>query len=277
MRLIAHISDLHFGRHDPRLVEALQHSLAAAAPDLIAVSGDLTQRARRREFAAARAFLDRLRPVPMVIVPGNHDVPLYNVVRRFGRPLGRFERFLGADRSACFSDREIAVLGINTARSLTFKQGRISFAQMEQIADAFAADGDAVLKIVVIHHPLAPPEGSPGFDRVGRWRPALAALRQAGVHLVLSGHHHHGFSGELEIPATVPAGGAGAVLVVHAGTAVSTRTRGDEPNSYNLIRCEGARRVTIVVHAWNGSRFAEAPPRAFELRRGRWRPAAASA
>jgi len=277
MRLIAHISDLHFGRHDPRLVEALQASLAAAAPDLVAVSGDLTQRARRREFAAARAFLDGLRPTPMVIVPGNHDVPLYNVVRRFARPLGRFERFLGADRSASYQDREIAVLGINTARSLTFKEGRISFAQMDQIARAFAAEGSAVLKVVVIHHPLAPPEGSPGLDRVGRWQPALAALRQAGVHLVLSGHHHHGFSGELEIPAAVPAGGAGAVLVVHAGTAVSTRTRGKEPNSYNLIRCDGARRVTVAVRAWNGSRFADAPPRAFELTGGRWRPAAASA
>jgi len=267
MRLIAHISDLHFGRHDPGLVEALVAGLAAAAPDLIVVSGDLTQRARRREFAAARAFLDRLRPTPMVIVPGNHDVPLYNVVRRFARPLGRFERFLGADRSACFRDREIAVLGINTARSLTFKQGRISYTQMEQIAKAFAVDGNAVLKVVVIHHPLAPPEGSPGLDRVGRWRPALAALRQAGVHLVLSGHHHHGFSGEL----AMPAGGAGAVLVVHAGTAVSTRTRGAEPNSYNLIRCDGARRVTVAVCTWNGSRFAEAPPRTFDYAGGGWR------
>jgi len=116
-----------------------------------------------------------------------------------GRSAG-FERFLGTDHNACFRDREIAVLGINTARSLTFKEGRISFAQMEQIVRAFAADGNAVLKVVVIHHPLAPPEGSPGLGRVGRWRPALAALRQAGVHLVLSGHHHHGFSGELEMP-----------------------------------------------------------------------------
>src|SRR5262249_53777311 len=159
--------------------------------------------------------------------------------------------------------------------SLTFKQGRISYAQMEQLAKTFAADANGVLKVVVIHHPLAPPEGSPGLDRVGRWRPALAALRQAGVHLVLSGHHHRGFSGELEIPGPVPAAGAGALLVVHAGTAVSTRTRGEEPNSYNLIRCEGARRVTVAVQVWNGSRFAEAPPRAFELRRGRWRAAAA--
>lgn len=276
MRLIAHISDLHFGRHDPRLVEALQASLATAAPDLIAVSGDLTQRARRREFAAARAFLDRLRPTPMVIVPGNHDVPLYNVVRRFARPLGRFERFLGPDRAACFRDREIAVLGINTARSLTFKDGRISFAQMEQVVRAFAADAAAVLKVVVIHHPLAPPQGSPGLERVGRWRPALAALRQAGVHLVLSGHHHRGFSGELPVPASLPAGAAGAVLVVHAGTAVSTRTRGEEPNSYNLICCDGARRVTVAVCSWNGGRFAEAPSRSFDYAGGGWRPAGAA-
>jgi 3',5'-cyclic AMP phosphodiesterase CpdA len=276
MRTIAHTSDLHFGRDDEALVDALASSLAEAAPDLIAVSGDLTQRARRREFAAARTFLDRLGPVPMIIVPGNHDVPLYNVVRRFARPLSRFDRFLGAGRSTVFRDAEIAVLGLNTARSLTFKEGRISFAQMSEIRQAFAADAATVLKVLVIHHPLAPAPDSPGRDRVGRWRSALAAIRQAGVSLVLSGHHHHGFSGAPAFPAAQAETPAGTVLLVHAGTAVSTRTRGGEPNSYNIIRCEGGGRVAVVVRPWDGGRFAEGPRRTFEFAGGLWRVALAA-
>ncbi len=258
MRTVVHISDLHFGRDDRTLVDALASSIAADAPDLIAVSGDLTQRARRREFAAARAFLDRLRPVPMIVVPGNHDVPLYNVVRRFARPLSRFERFVGAGRSTVFHDAEIAVLGLNTARSLTFKQGRISFAQMSEIRRAFAVDAAPVLKVLVIHHPLAPAPDAPERDRVGRWRSALA--------------HHHGFSGALALPASQPETVAGSVLLVHAGTAVSTRTRGAEPNSYNLIRSEGGR-LAVVVRPWDGSRFAEGPRRTFEFVGGQWRAA----
>jgi 3',5'-cyclic AMP phosphodiesterase CpdA len=277
MRLIAHISDLHFGRHDMALVEALLAGLGQAHPDLIAVSGDLTQRARRREFAAARAFFDRLRPTPMIIVPGNHDVPLYNVVRRFARPLSRFDRLLGPSYRPFFRDDEIAVLGVNTARSLTFKNGRVSFAQMAEISRVFAAEPASILKVLVIHHPLSPTTDSPGLDRVGRWRPALAAIKKAGVHLILSGHHHHGFSGELAIPATLPDTEEGAVLVVHAGTAVSTRTRGEEPNSYNLIRSEGSRRIAVAVQTWDGRRFMEASRRTFELVGGSWRTAAPDA
>ena len=93
MRLIAHISDLHFGRHDPSMVDGLVHSLDQNRPDLVAVSGDLTQRARHTEFTAARHFLDRIGR-PIVVVPGNHDVPLYAVHRRFLQPYKKFNRHI---------------------------------------------------------------------------------------------------------------------------------------------------------------------------------------
>src|SRR5271166_2836489 len=132
MRTIAHLSDLHFGRHDAAVAEALVADLAALRPDLVVISGDLTQRARRGEFAAARAFLDRL-PAPFIAVPGNHDVPLYDLVRRTFRPLHRFARYITDLSHPFFADAEIAVLGINTARSMAISSGRISHDQMQAI------------------------------------------------------------------------------------------------------------------------------------------------
>src|SRR3954470_23952955 len=121
MRTLAHISDLHFGRHDPRKVEALLESLDKNRPDVVAISGDLTQRARSSEFAEARRFLDRIRR-PVVIVPGNHDVPLYAVHRRFFQPFAKYSRFVAGSGAAdsYFADSGLAVLGLNTARRLVF-------------------------------------------------------------------------------------------------------------------------------------------------------------
>ena len=130
MRVIAHISDLHFGRVDDRIVAALTAEINASKPHLIAVSGDLTQRARVPEFRAARAFLDSF-PQPKVIVPGNHDVPLFHLFDRVLRPLTKYRGYISADLDPYYSDEEIAVLGINTARSLVHKAGRINRRQVE--------------------------------------------------------------------------------------------------------------------------------------------------
>ncbi len=114
MRRIAHISDLHFCRTDPAVVEALAAELNADPPDLVAVSGDLTMRARSREFRAARAFLDGLR-APVLAVPGNHDITSYWLHERFLDPLGRWRRFVAEEPEPVWADDEIAVVGINTA------------------------------------------------------------------------------------------------------------------------------------------------------------------
>src|ERR1700722_10258980 len=119
MRTIAHISDLHFGSEDPRLAEGLLADLAEVRPALVAVSGDLTQRARRGQFAAARAVLSRI-PFPQLVVPGNHDIPFYDLGRRFLRPLNRFRRYITHDLNPTFADEEMLVVGINTARSATW-------------------------------------------------------------------------------------------------------------------------------------------------------------
>src|ERR1700720_904060 len=132
LRTIAHISDLHFGRLHCDVLPALARSIAAATPNVVVVSGDLTQRARHREFADARCFLNTL-PAPQIIVPGNHDVPLYDVVSRWLTPLTKYRQYISNDLEPFYADDEIAVLGVNTARSLAFKGGRINRSQVASI------------------------------------------------------------------------------------------------------------------------------------------------
>src|SRR5438445_2755469 len=132
MPVIAHISDLHFGTEDPAVAEGLLADLATQQPALVVNSGDLTQRARAGQFRAARAFLDRI-PFPQLTVPGNHDIPFYDVARRFLSPLSRYRRYITPDLAPRFESEQFVVLGVNTARSATWKNGRISLEQIEEI------------------------------------------------------------------------------------------------------------------------------------------------
>src|SRR3712207_1125060 len=153
---IAHLSDMHFGHHDPKVADAAYAWLQEQQPDLVILSGDFTQRARVAQFRMASAWLNRLRAAgwPILAVPGNHDVPLYDVVRRFAAPLRRYKRYISNDLCPWFENDEAAVLGINTARSLTFKDGRINREQMALIRERFAAVAQAKTRILVTHHPL---------------------------------------------------------------------------------------------------------------------------
>ena len=268
MRAIAHVSDLHFGRHDPAVAEALLASIDTHRPNLVVVSGDLTQRARSREFRAARQFLERIAP-PKLIIPGNHDVPLFDVIARFRRPLANFQRHLGSLLTPIphFDDDEITVLGLNTARRLTGKNGRISHAQLAQIRSVLGTRPDRVLKVLATHHPLAIPRGGEAIDLAGRSSAALLAIADAGVHLLLSGHYHRSSTGELA--AEVAANRS--VLVVHAGTAISVRRRGGEANAYNLIRVDNDR-LSIAVMGWMPAEgFREVRIARYVLLGGHWR------
>lgn len=256
MARIAHLSDVHFGAHDPRVVAALEAWLAANPPDLVIVSGDFTQRARVRQYEEAAAFMDRLEAqgLATLAVPGNHDVPLYDVIRRFVRPLARYRRYIDADLCPWFESDRLAVLGINTARSLTIKDGRINHEQMAIIRERFRDVPDEKTRILVTHHPLfAMPIGEEGglTKVVGRQEDALAAVAEAGVHILLAGHFHRTFAES----ARRMVENAGAALVIQAGTATSTRLRADEAQSFNLIHAHANDRVELQVVAWNGTDF----------------------
>jgi 3',5'-cyclic AMP phosphodiesterase CpdA len=259
MRTIAHISDLHFGRHDELVAESLLSSIWNMRPDIVVLTGDLTQRGRHRQFAAARAFLEKL-PRPVLVIPGNHDVPLYDLVERFLGRLTRYRRYISAELQPFFMDDEIALLGLNTARSATFTNGRISNQQAAAIRATFSAVPAGRFRMIATHHPLIA-EGNASI--VGRAPMALRAMAAAGVHLVLSGHRHRAYSGDLPVGDRLA---ARSFLVVHAGTAISTRLRG-EPNSYNILRIDEGQ-VSCTVQTLRDKRFAETTE--FALLGGRW-------
>jgi 3',5'-cyclic AMP phosphodiesterase CpdA len=230
MRTIVHLSDLHFGRVDERVVKPLIATVNELKPSLLAVSGDLTQRARSHQFKEARAFLDAL-PQPQIVVPGNHDVPMHNPLARFLQPLDKYRRYITDDLEPFYSDEELAVLGINTARSLTIKYGRINEEQIEGIRQRLCPFGDEVTKVVVTHHPFDLPEGHDENQLVGRAQLAMEALASCGADVLLAGHLHVSHTGHSSARYKIAGHSA---LVISAGTATSTRGRG-ETNSFNVI------------------------------------------
>ena len=267
MTRIVHLSDLHFGAHDERLVEAVQRQVDRLKPDLVIISGDFTQRARTEQFRQACEFLGGLRDRGHEVlgVPGNHDVPLYDVLRRFLSPLARYRRFI--DESLCpfVTLRGVAVLGINTARSFTFKDGRINTSQVAFIRETFSRTPSETMRILVTHHPLFALEVGGELERaIGRQELALDAIEESGVDMLLAGHNHHASSQDASDLVTR----TGGVLVVQAGTATSTRVR-EQEQSFNTIDIEEGS-ATITVNAWTGADFAPNDARRYEWEGGRW-------
>ena len=243
MRTLVHLSDVHFGRVDEAVVTAIIPVVCSLEPDIVVVSGDLTQRAKPEEFRAARRFLDAL-PTPQIVVPGNHDVPLYNVFQRFGSPLSKYRRFISKDLEPFYCDDEIAVAGINTARSLTFKDGRINQDQMQRLHDRLAPLDDRMTKIVVTHHPFELPEGVDARNLVGRAAQAMDVFlrrRAAGGPPAYQPHRRHGDA--LSGPWPRGARGAGRHRHVHAWT---RRNQFVQPDP---LRSRAARNRPLVLGA----------------------------
>lgn len=245
MKTLVHLSDLHFGRVDERLLEPLAALVNKLAPNVIAVSGDLTQRAKPQQFQQAKAWLDTLRS-PKVVVPGNHDISLYNVFNRFVRPLDNYRTYIDPEVEPEYIDEEIAVIGLNSARSLTFKGGRINEEQLAQLRTHLAPLPAAVVKIVVTHHPFSLPRQAAEDALIGRSALAMKAFHELGVDLLLAGHMHTSMAANTA--ERYPIEGY-AALVVQAGTATSIRGRG-EVNSFNLLHIDGTH-VEIERHGWS--------------------------
>jgi len=259
MRKIVHLSDLHFGRVNPSLIDPLIRTVREVGPDLVAISGDLTQRARSHQFQQARTFLDAL-PKPQIVVPGNHDIPLHNVFARFLEPLTKYKRYITDDLQPVYEDEEIVIIGVNTARSLVFKGGRINESQVGRLREKFCSLENGVVKVVVTHHPFDLPEGYDERALVGRARMAMTGLAECGADLFLAGHLHVSHTGHTK---RYNISGHSA-LVVQAGTATSTRERG-ETNSFNLLRIAYPE-IAVERFTWNPlqSSFAVATTEQFK-------------
>jgi 3',5'-cyclic AMP phosphodiesterase CpdA len=265
VRTIVHLSDLHFGRVDGALLLPLAAKVRALAPHLVVVSGDLTQRAKSAEFRDARRYLDGL-PGRLLVVPGNHDVPFYNVLQRFLQPFAKYRRYISAELEPAYVDDEIAVVGINTARSAVFKGGRINEEQIEHVRSVLCELPEHVIKMVVSHHPFDLPPGHESRQLVGRARLAMQMFARCGADILLSGHLHESHASDTRLRYKID---DFAALVVQAGTATSTRGRG-EANSFNALTVDGDH-VRIQRFAWGGADFEPADQAAYEHSDHGWR------
>ena len=267
MRTLLHLSDIHFGpKHLPAATAAVEALAGAARPDVVVVSGDLTQRARPAQFRAARAFVERL-PAPVVFAPGNHDVPLWRVWERTLAPFGAWRRNFAPELERHYADAEIAIVAVTTAFPWTTKHGRLGAGQLAELGRQLAAAPAGAVRVVVAHHPLVTAEELGHEPVTANAARALALLAEHGVELVLSGHLHHGFI----LPAA-----AGAPAVVHCGTSTSSRGRGGEAGANTLNWIEiGAAGFAVSRRRFDPARgeFVEIEAR----RLARARPEAGSA
>ena len=269
MRVIAQLSDLHFGRIDRPTLEPLRQAVIAAQPHLVAICGDLTQRARDGQFREARAFLDSL-PRPQIVVPGNHDVPLYNLAARLARPLAGYRRHISDDLNQVYHDDEIAVLGVNTTRALVHKGGRINASQVAWVCETFGRLGEVETRILVTHHPFDLPPGVRELGHlIGRARMAMTAFARCGVDVFLAGHLHVSHFENTTARYHLP-GYAG--LVIQAGSATSTRRR-EKLNAFNILRVE-AGLIVVETHTFQleTASFGPSATRRFQHGPDGWQP-----
>jgi 3',5'-cyclic AMP phosphodiesterase CpdA len=245
MRTLVHLSDLHFGKVDPELLGPIRERVAALKPHLVVVSGDLTQRAKPEQFREAKAFLDSL-PEPQLVVPGNHDVPLFNVFQRLFTPLNKYKRIIGDDLEPAYIDDEIAVVGVNTARSLTWKDGNVNRKQIESVKAKICGLPENVAKIIVTHHPFDVPEDHDESELVDHAARAMREFAACGADIMLSGHLHKTNTSSSAERYKIP---GHAALIVQAGTATSVRGRG-ETNTFNALHIT-PEDVTVERWQWN--------------------------
>lgn len=232
MSAILHISDTHFGTETPAVVEALLQLAGDLRPDLLVLSGDVTQRARAGQFKGAAEFLERISVSNLLVIPGNHDIPLFNLFARIFSPYGNFQRSFGKNLEPVFESQDLLVVGVNTTRPSRHKDGEVSPPQIETVSRRLKGASREQLRVVVAHQPVRATRDSDVSNLLRNHRCAIHAWAEAGADLILGGHVHLPHVRPLKEVHELPR----PVWSVLAGTAVSRRIRGEVPNSVNLIR-----------------------------------------
>lgn len=230
MRL-ALLSDLHFGRAQPDLVPPLLAALEAAEPDRIVIAGDFVQRARAAQFRMARGFVDRL-PAPWIAVPGNHDIPLFNLPARLLHPRRAYQRWIAEDTEPMLDTDAALVIGLDTTHRWSRQRGKVREAQIDRVARLIRDNRGTRVPVIAAHHPFHQGEAVEKQLMLGAGR-ALEAWAEAGPHVILTGHLHQWL-----VEPFVSKKNKSATLQVHCGTGLSTRLRG-EPNEFALLDIGG--------------------------------------
>ena len=241
MTLLLQVSDPHFGTERPAAVEALVRLALEHKPAVLLLSGDITQRATRRQFAAARAFVQRLQVPQLVALPGNHDIPLWHLPLRVLRPYARYCQAFGDALEPSLETDTLLLLAVNTTRWWRHEDGEVCAAQITRVAQRLAAARPGQRRVVMVHQPLVVTRPEDEKNRLHGHAAALQAWGAAGVDLIVGGHIH--------LPFVLPLPGGG--WAVQAGTAVSRRVRAETGNSVNLIRIGTTAAETAVVQRWD--------------------------
>jgi 3',5'-cyclic AMP phosphodiesterase CpdA len=262
MMTLAHISDLHFGRENPRLIVGLLQTLEDIQPQLVVISGDLTQRARTHEFLAARAFLDSLQ-WPFLVIAGNHDISADNLTERFFAPWKKWHRYIANTLEPIVSDENSIAIGVNTARRsgycLDWSRGRVNSRQIAAIAEYLAEEDGDRLRVLAAHHPFWIPKQYRYRHVIGGRDMALGRLKRAGVDIILSGHIHLAYTHVLD-----------GLIISHAGTAISNRLEADYPNSFKIVRGD-RRKLSVETREWRNTCFIKSVEQVFNRIQGEWR------
>jgi 3',5'-cyclic AMP phosphodiesterase CpdA len=248
MTVLLHVSDTHFGTEQPHVVEALYRFTREQAPDVMVFSGDITQRARRAQFRAAREFVDRI-GLPTIAIPGNHDIPLYNFFARIFYPYAGYRRAFGHELESEFESKDVIVIALNTTRPARHKNGEVSPKQIERVAARLRSAREEQLRIVVTHQPVHVTRVSEEKNLLLGRVPAIREWARAGADLILGGHIHLPYARPLREEFKDL---ERDVWIVQAGTAVSWRVRHEAPNSINLIRWTmNDRSRRCVIERWD--------------------------
>jgi predicted MPP superfamily phosphohydrolase len=242
---IIHFSDLHFGRIQDLVLSDLEKYLKENQEtlSLVILTGDLTQRAKKAQFIAAKDFLEKIK-TPIFVVPGNHDVPLYNLFLRFFTPYSRFRKYMGNLISNYYEDDDVAVFGLWTVNPYRIQAGKISESDILNVAEKFKAVPDHKIKILAGHHPIATYEE----PKIKKLFEKLIALKP---DFLMWGHDHQSSIKYFEDKTkTLP-------IMLASGTTVSSRVR-VEANSFNLITITGADvQIKTMVHEQGKGFFAD--------------------
>ena len=249
MTTLLQISDPHFGTERPAVIEALVDLARRQNPDVLVLSGDITQRARASQFSRARAFCDRLAIPHLLAIPGNHDISLFNPYQRFFTPYARFLRAFGPALEPSLSTPMLNISCVKTTRRWRHTNGEVSSAQIKRVVAELERSDAAQLRIVVVHQPVYVTRAKDEHDRLRGWEPAVHAWAKAGADIVMGGHIHLPYSCDLS---TRLPGLPRRLWCVQAGTAVSSRVREGIPNSVNLLRFDGkVQPVSCVLERWD--------------------------